>query len=246
MVITCPANGSGGIYTDQTGGLTNGQQYLVSAWAKVVSGTPRFGLYVHDGASANSVSGALSTPSGVDGWQQYSVVFTATSTTNIRVHLSFGTDGVSAANGTLLVDNVQIKPLYNTTITSGIKNYDLVQVSPANTTTTTTTTTSISSLSANTQYCYTVKARDNALNVGSVFPTSGTVCKYTRATQVTSFTTDAATNCEKINLAWSGGAKTSVRIFLHTNSFQYLYWYWVVLSAFWTHWWKPPIIIPSM
>lgn len=74
------------------------------------------------------------------------------------------------------------------------------------------TSTAFTGLTANTQYCFTVKARD-AATTPNESAVSSQVCKYTKATCVTSFTaTTSTTTCGAINLAWSGGAWTNVRV----------------------------------
>ncbi len=73
-------------------------------------------------------------------------------------------------------------------------------------------------LSPNTQYCYQVRARDQAVNSSNAAAPnesaySSTTCKYTKATCVTSFTaTTSTTVCGRIDLAWGGGAWTNVRV----------------------------------
>lgn len=60
----------------------------------------------------------------------------------------------------------------------------------------------------NTQYCYQVKARDGGYNEGSY---SGQICAYTKAGCVASFTA-VQNSCNSIQLFWSGGGWTSVRV----------------------------------
>jgi hypothetical protein len=73
-------------------------------------------------------------------------------------------------------------------------------------------------LTANTQYCYQVRARDQAVNSSNAAAPnesaySSTTCKYTKATCVASFTATTSTSvCGRIDLAWTGGAWTNVRV----------------------------------
>jgi hypothetical protein len=73
-------------------------------------------------------------------------------------------------------------------------------------------------LSPNTQYCYQVRARDAAVNSSNASAPnesaySTATCKYTKATCVTGFTATASTTvCGRIDLAWTGGAWTNVRV----------------------------------
>lgn len=208
--ITASVAGSVGVvYGDQMNSFTNGQQYLVSMWAKSTAGTSStFSAYCHDVTNATTLGSCTASTPPSGNWQQYSFVATANATTHMRVHLVY-----NSGTGTLYVDNVQIRPLYSATVTTGVKDYTIAQTlgSPTGTgvgTGTTTTTKTITGLSANTQYCFTVAARDNANNTGTA---TAQVCRYTRASPV-ALTATASATCGAVDLSWPSGAWSTVRL----------------------------------
>lgn len=208
--ITASTAGSVGVvYGDQMNSFTNGQQYLVSMWAKSTAGTTStFSAYCHDVTNATTLGSCTASTPSSGNWQQYSFVATANATTHMRMHLVY-----NSGTGTLYVDNIQIRPLYNATVTTGVKDYTITQTlgSPTGTGVgagTVTTTKTITGLSANTQYCFTVAARDNANNTGTA---TTQVCKYTRASPA-AISAAASATCGAIDLSWPAGAWTTVRL----------------------------------
>lgn len=216
--MTSTTANTGVVYHDQTGSIVNGQKYLVSCWVKSTNAASgaSFSGYTHDNATTPVTLGSGATIKPTTEWQLYSYVLTGNANNKFRVHFVYTNDASPATSGgTIYFDKVQIRPIYSTTVTSGIKDYYVDQTtgSPVGTgsdayTGSTAVTKTITGLTANTQYCFAVKARDNG-NYESA--ASSTVCKYTRATVVTSFT--AVSNaCTSIDLAWSGGVWSTVRV----------------------------------
>ena len=212
-MTSATAGSQGAVYIDVpyiNNPWTIGQQYIVSCWAKAAAGTTgTFNMTADEGGPGYAANGAsaTSTPS-TSNWQQYSFIATPT-TASMRILLWFN------GTGTVYMDNVQVRALYSATQTSGLKDYYIAQASGTPIGTggnayTTSSPKSVSGLSANTQYCFTLAARDNGNNQSAA---TTQVCKYTNATIPTTFTANPSTApCGGIDLAWSGGAWTTVRI----------------------------------
>jgi hypothetical protein len=137
--------------------------------------------------------------SGVNDWTEIRTVFNTYGTGSIRL-LAYSID----ANGTVWWDDCHLNKIVNATITSGIKDYNLTGTN-ANAWTSALNYT-VSGLSPNTQYCYTIKARDNGNTEGTA---STSACAYTQASVPISVTATALNtsplNSQQgtINVTWA-------------------------------------------
>jgi hypothetical protein len=97
LMVTGPNNT--GAFQD-IGGLTPGQQYVVSAWVDVTAGAMAE-LYLDDTVSPSTTQ--IASQGQTDGWQFISLPFTADSTGKLRIHLWF-----AGTSGTIYWDDVAV------------------------------------------------------------------------------------------------------------------------------------------
>jgi len=96
-------SGGGGLVYRDFSGLLPGQYYRVKVHARSDPGTSgQAELYVHDTTGANTVVDGPRTPSN-SGWDEFAVLFLATGTGKIRIHLVY-----SGGAGTVYFDDVQV------------------------------------------------------------------------------------------------------------------------------------------
>ncbi|MDK2907944.1 MAG: hypothetical protein PWQ87_402, partial [Candidatus Woesearchaeota archaeon] len=153
-----------------------GHTYMLSAWVKEDPGCTECNQYLHsrwyfEDGSATTTSGG-DVPN--DGNWHYTFVVKTIPTGHGKVtgynwYVGYDTN----ANSFRYIDNLEIKEVKSATLTSGVKDY-FISGTGAGTYATTSPYTA-SGLNCFDYNCYTVAARDNALNQG---PASPSTCEY--------------------------------------------------------------------
>ncbi len=192
----------------------NSIQYRYGGW--LYSNGPSVDYFFFSASSTSFYGGTYDAVSSsvTSKWELIQGTSTNVVGTDAYLTLRADNNGGSSGAGSVWFDRMFILPTKSVTVTTGMKDYYITGTGTGANTWITGTTITITGLSANTQYCYTVKSRDNGNNESAQ---SFSACKYTRAADVTSFTNSSA-SCGSIKLDWSGGAYTSVRVYCTTTA----------------------------
>lgn len=208
---------SAGETTSQHNAVTmpdNSIQYRYGGW--LYSNGPSVDYFFFSASSTSFYDGTYDAVSSTATSKWELIQGTSTNVVGTDAYLTLRADnnGGSSGAGAVWFDRMFILPTKSVTVTSGMKDYYITGTGTGASTWISGTSQTVTNLTANTQYCYTVKSRDNGDNESAQ---TASVCKYTRAADVTSFTNSTA-SCGSIKLDWSGGAYTSVRVYCTTTA----------------------------